>query len=132
MNSSGIRRISTATGSEIAPRRREMPHCVALRRTVDKAVEPADTIITCPQMVRMLIPIKNQLRQIPSNILSPLSRRRLLCLCQPVSCKIWCRNLLELIKNLHPDVDVEDQRLEPALFKFSLVAKYLITGKVEH
>jgi hypothetical protein len=41
------------------------------------------------------------------------------------------QNLLELVENLHPNINVEDQRLQPALLKFGLVTHDLITRKVQ-
>ncbi len=78
MKSSGMRRMSTAIGRERAPRRIEIAHCLASRRTVDRALEPIFTMSTCPQIVMKLMPIKNQFRLMPSKMLNLLSRRRLL------------------------------------------------------
>jgi hypothetical protein len=67
-----------AMGSESAPRRMDIAHCLPSRRIVDRALEPTNTMITCPQIVIILMPIKNQFRLMPSKMLNLLSRRRLL------------------------------------------------------
>jgi hypothetical protein len=59
MKSLGMRRMGTATGSEIALRIRDMPHCVPLRRIVNKALKPINTIITYLLIVIRLMLIKN-------------------------------------------------------------------------
>jgi hypothetical protein len=74
----GMRRTSTPTGRETAPIAIDKAHCVLSRRMVDKALPPTDIMIACPQIVMMLMPIKNKFRLIPSKMLNLLSRRRLL------------------------------------------------------
>ena len=64
-------------GRERAPRKRDMAHCVLSRRTVDRALDPRKTMRTCPRIVMMLIPMKNQFRLMPSKMFNLLSSRRL-------------------------------------------------------
>jgi hypothetical protein len=39
-----------------------------------------------------------------------------------ISGKYYHHNLLELVENLHPDIDIENQRLQLALLMLGLVA----------
>ena len=41
----------TATGSEVAPRARDIAYCFLSKGTVDRALEPTDTIMAYPQIV---------------------------------------------------------------------------------
>lgn len=64
-------------GRERAPRKMDMAHCVLSRGNVDRALDPRKTMRTCPKMVIMLIPMKNQFRLMPSKMFNLLSSRRL-------------------------------------------------------
>jgi len=72
----------TATGREIAPRTMDIAHWVKLRRSVDRALEPKQTISTWPPMVIKFMPRKKGLRLMPSKMLNLSSRRRLLIRCK--------------------------------------------------
>lgn len=79
IRSLGIRRITIATGRDIAPRASEIAHWTLLRRIVERALPPKEMISICPATVTRLIAMKYQFLCRPSKILSLLSRRRLLC-----------------------------------------------------
>jgi hypothetical protein len=79
IKSLGMRRMKTATGRDIAPRASDIAHWTPLRRVAERGLPPKETMRTCPIMVTRLMAMKYQFLCRPSNTLSLLSRRRLLC-----------------------------------------------------
>lgn len=77
---SGTNRSSTPTGIDRNPSTRAMPHRpgVCPSPAMEKAAPPKKTMMICAPLTRMLIPMKYGFCDSPSNMLSLLSRRRLL------------------------------------------------------
>lgn len=68
ISESGINRMMTATGTEMAPRTKETPHCGPFRRFTEKACPPTKMIIICPATIMAWIPKNQKLRCIPSRM----------------------------------------------------------------
>lgn len=82
MNSSGISRITIATGNDMTPRTSPTAHWGPLSRLTENADPPKKTIRICPPTMITWIRANHLFLVIPSRILNLLSTRRQLDGCQ--------------------------------------------------